>query len=242
MTVSTEIIKLSDVDSTNEYVKRLYDKQTLKHGLVVIAEQQNKGKGQHGKLWESDKGENLLFTLFLKAKTERTKEEFSFAISVAVLELLKKFLPLEEVKVKWPNDLLVNGEKIAGILIENRLRGDSIEGSFVGVGLNVNQCLFPRFTRAACSLKSITGKETDACLLAQELRHLIVLNLKKSKKEVKDSYDKALYLYGQEAPFLHNGKQVLLTVLKVNDRGQLIVNDKHESQLGFDLGELKYLV
>ena len=241
MKLSDEIIKLNEVDSTNEYMKNLYSKQIIEHGLVVVAAEQNKGRGQHGKLWDSNVGENLLFTFFSK-KTRLTKEQFSFAVSVAVLELVKRYVSQEKVTVKWPNDVLVNGEKIAGILIENRLKGDSIEASFVGVGLNVNQLSFSRFTRMACSLKSLTGKTIDVDVLTKELWQLVALNLERNEEEVKALYDASLYVLGEKVPFLVKGKQTQLTVVKVNLKGELVVRNDEGKLLFFYMGELKYLI
>ncbi|MFT6716853.1 MAG: BirA family biotin operon repressor/biotin-[acetyl-CoA-carboxylase] ligase [Saprospiraceae bacterium] len=238
---TVEIIRLEEVDSTNEYMKRLYSGQSLQHGLVVVANKQTMGKGQLGKVWESKEKENLLFTFFSSEKKGKTKEEFSFLVSIALLELIKEYLPQEDITIKWPNDLLVDGKKIAGILIENRFRGDSIEASFVGVGMNVNQSVFPRFTRQGCSFKSITGEQFDVYLLAKKLQHLFFLNAKKSKKEIKRSYDKSLYLVGQKSCFLLRGSQVFLTIIKVNTKGQLVTRNEKGELLEFNVGELKYL-
>jgi BirA family biotin operon repressor/biotin-[acetyl-CoA-carboxylase] ligase len=247
---TNKIIKLQEVDSTNEYMKRLYVDGQVLNGLVVVAESQMEGKGQVGKMWESDKGKNLLFTLFLKpedsfqlgGETKQSKEQFSFAVSVSVLQLVKEILPRHEVTIKWPNDVLVEGEKIAGILIENRFRGGDFEGCFIGVGLNVNQTKFPRFTRLACSLKSILGYDVNVGELPSKLQQLILLNVKSDTAVIKIQYESVLYKSGQEIPFLYKGKQELFTITTVDEEGRLVVKTKIGEELNLAMGEIKYLI
>jgi len=231
-------------------MKRLYANGQVSNGQVVVAECQIQGKGQMSKQWVSEQGKNLLFTLFSKPQNnfnlssglKQTKEEFSFAISVSVLQLVEKLVPDQDVTIKWPNDVLVDGEKIAGILIENRLRGGVVEGCFAGVGLNVNQTNFQRFARGACSLKSILGYEVNVIDMASKLQELIMLNLQSDPIDVKIDYESGLYKSGQEVPFLYKGKQELFTIIKVDQQGQLVVKKKSGGLLSLVMGEVKYLI
>jgi BirA family biotin operon repressor/biotin-[acetyl-CoA-carboxylase] ligase len=236
-----KIIKLIEVDSTNEYTKRLYAESSIQHGAVVIAKQQIKGKGQRGKSWKSKKGDNLLFTYFSDADLTFSKEQFSFAVSVAVCKLICKYIDNKKVSIKWPNDILVDGEKIAGILIENRIKGGVVVASFVGVGLNVNQVQFPRFTRGACSLKSLNDCDYDVDKIAFELRECLINSFNTASAVVKANYLGSLYQIGQSIPFLQGGKQLRYTIVNVNSDGQLVVMNEEQETLVFDQGDLKYL-
>ena len=150
-------------------------------------------------------------------------------------------MPGQKSTIKWPNDVLVNGDKIAGILIENRFAGTSLVASFVGIGLNVNQELFPRFTRPACSLKNLTGSSHQPLDLATQLTVMLTQQFKKGAKETKEQYDQKLYLRGMTVPFLQQGKQVLYTVKGVSTRGKLELCNEAGELFQFDVGELKFL-
>jgi BirA family transcriptional regulator, biotin operon repressor / biotin---[acetyl-CoA-carboxylase] ligase len=236
-----EIVQLKEVDSTNDYMKRLHQKQITVDGCTVIAEEQKNGKGQRGKSWESESGKNLLFTFFSDNQENKAKEQLSFAVSVALVKLIDSLVPGEKATVKWPNDVLVNGDKIAGILIENRFSGTSLAASFIGIGLNVNQELFPRFTRPACSLKNLTGVKHQLLDIASQLKVMLTKQLNKGAEETKKQYDQKLYLRGMTVPFLQQGKQVLYTVKGVSMGGKLELCNAAGELFQFDLGELKFL-
>ncbi|MBO6517121.1 MAG: biotin--[acetyl-CoA-carboxylase] ligase, partial [Bacteroidia bacterium] len=103
---------------------------------------QEKGRGQNGRTWESSNTQNALFSLYLRPAflSKNHLQTISFAIGLGVRAAVQQYLPQAEVKLKWPNDVLADGKKISGVLIENSL-GQDIR-SIVGVGLNVNQTEF----------------------------------------------------------------------------------------------------
>ena len=105
-----------------------------------MADFQTKGKGQRGKEWQSEPGENLLCSMIVQPTSIRASEQFylTMAVSLAIYETLID-LGIEEVQIKWPNDIYVKGKKICGILIESNLSGDRFDNVILGMGLNVNQ-------------------------------------------------------------------------------------------------------
>jgi len=151
-------IYLDRVDSTNDWCRR--NLSELQLPACVVADFQEKGKGQYGREWMSNRGENLLCSLVFKPAGLEAFQGFhvSKVLAVSLAEMLQTFIP--DVKIKWPNDILVSRRKIAGILIENSISGAFLKHSVAGTGLNLNQKEFPDFSDAleATSLNKETGK------------------------------------------------------------------------------------
>lgn len=133
-----KLFVFESIDSTNTCAKTLAQADTPE-GTVVIAEFQTHGKGRHGRPWNSQSGENLLFSVVLRPSLPRTSAGLlTFFAAVSVSRGIEQVCgkPME---YKWPNDLLFHGRKTCGILLENSLDGKGVEYSVVGVGVNVNQ-------------------------------------------------------------------------------------------------------
>ena len=141
MTKRNDIIWLKEVESTNRYARMNIDR--LDNLSVVSAFCQSAGRGQGDHQWHSSPGENLTFTVILKEPAIAPIEQsiISDTTANAVVELLEK----HGIKawIKPPNDIWVDTKKICGILIEHSLRADRISWSIIGIGLNVNQTIFP---------------------------------------------------------------------------------------------------
>ena len=155
------IIRVDEVESTNFYLKKTVREQHPEEGSLVIAEYQSGGRGQMGTSWFSSKGENLLFSLLIYPKGVAANEQFiiSRIASLAVKNTLDHFT--NDIRIKWPNDIYWKDQKIAGILIENDIQGKHIENSVIGIGINVNQQIFPPELPNPVSLRQITGSELD---------------------------------------------------------------------------------
>ncbi len=139
-----QVIFVPECHSTNDEVQRLLQQSGSPEGLVVITANQTAGRGQRGNAWESEPGKNLTFSIGLKPHFLDPKRQFylSMAVSLGLFDCISTVLPELEVKIKWPNDIMLNGKKTCGILIENQLAGQVFDRSVVGIGLNVNQVLF----------------------------------------------------------------------------------------------------
>lgn len=137
-----KIIRLSVVDSTNIYTSKMLSQSDIPEWTTVVADHQTQGKGQRGRVWESQLGRNLLCSTVIYPTNLMPDQNFIIAMlsSVAVVSLLETFDI--SAQIKWPNDILVNEKKIAGILVENQIVRNRIESSVVGLGLNVNQTSF----------------------------------------------------------------------------------------------------
>ena len=150
----------SVVDSTNIRARMIAD-EGAPEGTIVVAETQLKGKGRRGKSWFSPAGQGIYVSVILRPRvppSEATQLVLMAAVAAAEALLVHAAVPIA---VKWPNDILVGGKKIAGILTEMRLDGDRIDHVVIGMGVNVNtpaESLPPEIAATATSLRAETGR------------------------------------------------------------------------------------
>ncbi len=142
------------IDSTNSEALRQFSQ--CDDFTVFAAKFQTGGRGQKGTKWESAPGENLTFSTILKPKNIKAQDQFIVAQVVTVG--IRRYLIERGVEstIKWPNDIYAADKKICGILIENFVTGDTLSGSIVGIGLNVNQSLFQSDAPNPVSMSTIT--------------------------------------------------------------------------------------
>jgi BirA family biotin operon repressor/biotin-[acetyl-CoA-carboxylase] ligase len=171
-----KLIKLNAIDSTNDFLKKLARNEGLENYTTVVAQSQTKGKGQMGSTWESEYGKNLIMSILIKDVLPSTQSIFhlNIAISLAVIQALKD-LNIKNCSIKWPNDIMSDNKKIAGILIENSFKSEKRIESIVGIGLNVNQNDFSHLPKAS-SLSVLAKKEFDLDLILD----LILFQIKKN--------------------------------------------------------------
>lgn len=238
------IIRLDEVDSTNTFASRFIKNDNAEEGTVILAEYQNKGRGQKGSNWESEKGMNLTFSFILRPEFLEAQKQFYILMSVSlgivdVINLLgvKSF-------IKWPNDIFINNRKTGGILIENYLFGNKISATVVGVGINVNQTLFAYAGSQATSLKIETKLDFDR----NELFHLLLNSLNKwigrlyGKKYdiIRKTYLKHLLLYNQWAEYIDAGGKMHGCIRGVSEEGQLLVEDQQGNIRNYGFKEIEY--
>lgn len=126
---------LETTDSTNERALELLA-TGAPEGSMVVADHQTTGRGRRGRSWESPPGSGLLFSLVLRPDTSEALEILTTALGVATAEAIEQATGVAA-GLKWPNDVTVGGRKLAGILVESRLSGGTIEGAVAGMGVNV---------------------------------------------------------------------------------------------------------
>jgi BirA family biotin operon repressor/biotin-[acetyl-CoA-carboxylase] ligase len=228
-------IFLEETSSTNEALKIEELNKKLPEGAVLYTNFQSKGKGQQEAKWESEPHKNILLSVLYYPVFLKPEEQMwlNMAISLACKKFLSQLIPENEVFIKWPNDLVCEGKKLGGILIENSLQGAKIRSSIVGIGINVNQTEFT--IEKAGSISQITNKELNI----KELRQSLFLcldeyySLLKAKQfsSIKSQYESYLLFKGKEALFLIDGNEVLATVLGIGNYGKLhlLINDEIKS-------------
>jgi len=170
------LIELSTIDSTNIYAMAQIKAGLSKSGSCYTADFQTNGKGQHGRVWESSKGQNLLCSYILELNTLDTLKNWTPAdqigFSAAIALGIRAFFDAHtngDTKIKRPNDIYWRDRKAGGILIENLLKGTEWTWAVVGIGININQTVFSPEAPNPVSLKQITGRDWDILSLQEAL-------------------------------------------------------------------------
>jgi BirA family biotin operon repressor/biotin-[acetyl-CoA-carboxylase] ligase len=240
------IIKLNAIDSTNSYLKSAAQKKALQNFTVVMAKHQLQGRGQMGTVWESESGKNLTFSVLIQFSNFKVTNQFylSMAVALGVLNAIKQFVN-KMLYIKWPNDILAEQDKIAGILIENVLSGIRIKHAIVGIGLNVNQEIFSENIKKITSLKKLTGTTFDLDELLQKIIKSIQFYIHyieiEDYKTLKEMYVASLYKFQTPAMFEDlQGTIFLGKIIDISEEGQLVVELENETIRRFSLKEIKF--
>jgi len=234
------------VDSTNNYAASLPESDKVE-GLVVVAEEQSQGRGQGSKIWLSEPGKNLMATVLLRPLFLDTSRVFVLnkAVALSITHAVNEGLQAKKAKIKWPNDVLCDGLKLAGILTENVVRGSQIVSYLAGFGVNVNQINFPPEAGRPGSIQLISGRETqvDDVLeaICSKLEAYYLLLRSGRFEEIAKEYDDHLWqcsvrirLKGEETDFKAQVKGV-------DAAGKLLVSDAHGNTLALAHGEAELL-
>jgi BirA family biotin operon repressor/biotin-[acetyl-CoA-carboxylase] ligase len=241
-------IHLESVDSTNTYLQEWLSKNSPIEGTVVWADAQTAGRGQVGSRWEAAVKENLTASFLFLPKWLAARERFclSQAVALAIYDcLLAEGIAEADLRIKWPNDIYVGRHKIAGVLIENELRGAFLERSIVGIGINVNQVEFGQQLYKATSIKKNLKKNSDITQLLGRLSAFLeyrYLQLKKNAVAIRESYIERLYQY--QIPALYQIKATSLvvsgTIAGISEDGRLMLSYNNKLDY-FDIKELYFL-
>lgn len=231
-------------ESTNIHALEAIHAKKAKNGDIFWTDYQTKGKGQRGGFWKANKGENLLFSLVLEPNLSVEKQFYLSMIAALSVHDLLLHIGIEKVKVKWPNDVLVDGKKIAGILIENSLQGSKINYSIIGIGLNVNQVDFKEVDRKATSIalelhsehrvKTIFGLWQDA------FRPYYDWYLSNAWEKIKDYYLKSLFAYQTPYRFKDDSGEFIASIIGIEESGKLLLRKNSEIR-SYNLKEVKFI-
>ena len=245
--IGQKIIHLSEIDSTNNYAARQVKENKALEGLVVWADYQTEGKGQRSKIWESEKGKNLLCSIVLMPNFIDVSHQFILnkAIAVAVLKTAEMICPGSFIKIKWPNDILMDNKKLAGILLEATIIGSQIGSLIVGVGMNVNQRSLQVEGREAVSIAQELGNEIPIEAVLQTFCKFLeveYLKLKAGKySQIDADYQQNLWKLNEIQLFETEGQAVQLKIKSVDENGLLVTENEQGETIKFKNGELVYL-
>ena len=185
-------ILLDKVGSTQDFAMELLKSHSNHHGTVILAHSQENGKGRLDKRWESQEGKNFMGSVIIHSPPALDKNNFnliSMFTAIAVHESIE-LLVKSEVKIKWPNDILVSNKKVAGILIYNQWRAQHPVLSILGIGVNINQSEFPTHLSQASSLKIMSQSNLDIAYYTE----LLIASLNKWYPALsEDRYDEILH-------------------------------------------------
>ena len=240
-----QLIKLDAIDSTNEFLKGLSNKQNLENFTVVTAESQTKGKGQMGSVWSSEAGKNLIMSVLVKDFLFDINQIFTLniAISLAVIETLES-INIPDLSIKWPNDIMSYNKKIGGIVIENSIKGEDTITSIVGLGLNVNQTNFENLPKAS-SLAVIANTTFDKGILLKMIIENLELKLQQwnqFSEKFWSHYTDRLFKKGVPMPFSDQNNINFMGIIQgVSTIGKLQVLLEDDSIAEFDIKEIQML-
>ena len=241
-----KLIKLDAIPSTNDFLKELSRNQELKNWTTVIANNQTKGKGQMGAVWESEIGKNLIMSVFIKDILFENSKKFDLnvAVSLAIISVLET-LNIPNLSIKWPNDIMSDSKKIGGILIENTFKWDKSVESIVGIGLNVNQINFSDLPRAS-SIGLIMKENYDLeSLLKQIIKEIIVnsnLILNTSFDNSRANYQNLLFKINVPMAFERASNLKFMGIIKsVSENGLLEILLEDDTIKQFSIKEILML-
>ncbi len=227
-TFDNQLIELESVDSTNNYAMARIHEGMASDGLVFLARHQWAGKGQRGKFWLDEPGQNLIMSLVIEPGTLKISQQFLFstAIALGILDIIQT-IDNGNWRIKWPNDIYWNDRKAAGILIESVIKGKNWPFAVVGIGMNLNQESFPDEISNAISLKQITRLNFEPGSIARKLVISIqsrIAFLRKDPVKILNEFNKYLYKRN-EYLVLKKGNELISTkIIGVNETGELITD------------------
>lgn len=226
--IGQKILCFDEIDSTNLEVKR----QALddeKHGLVVVAEEQLKGRGRKGRQWVSPKGKGIWMSLMLKPELSPISAPMlTLVAGLAVCEAIQEQTGLEA-QIKWPNDIVVRKKKVCGILTEMNGEIDHLNYIVLGIGVNVNVEGFPKeLEDIATSLKIASGKEVSRVQLLQRILEKLegyykIFEIDGNLKNLIEAYKSHCITYNKEVKVLGPVETIEGIVVDITNQGELII-------------------
>ena len=247
----SDIIWLDSVDSTNEEAKRRF--HICDNLSVLSALSQSSGRGQMGNVWLSESGTNLTFSIILKlgdGPMSRIQAYDQFAICEIAALAVSDYLNSLDIPamIKWPNDIYVNDKKICGILIENRIRGEWLSGSIIGIGLNVNQDTFDASLPNPTSMCLETSRKYDIHECLEVFMHIFkeyhdrYLNIKGGLNRLRTLYLAQMWHKDEYHRYLAAGEEFAGIIRGISDIGRLIVETKKGELKEFAFKEIEYII
>ncbi len=216
-----------EIHSTHTRVHRMASKNRPTEGTVILADFQYQGIGQRGRVWDSNKAQNLLFSSILYPPLSKIHHVFMMNVisSLAICDTLESFLSNTSIKVKWPNDVFASGKKISGILVQTAYKGQSeLDYLVLSIGLNVNQLVWKQELNAS-SMMEISSRAFNR----QEILNVLCLSLERRYEQLKsedistlmDSYNSRLFNKNEFIELHLDGIWVKEKLLSVNPDGSL---------------------
>lgn len=246
MIIGSSVRHYEKVSSTNTVASALLREATPPEGTVITASFQESGRGQGGNRWESEPGSNLLMSVILYPVMVKPAEQFvlSRMISLAVHDLVSLFTP--DASIKWPNDIYVRDDKIAGILIENSIMGETLGSTVAGIGLNVNQTVFKSDAPNPVSLATVTGTGHDLSDISGKLMKMIDrwygMVIRGETATLENGYQRVLYRSGEWHLYRDKGGRFEGMIERVMPDGMLVVRKKTGKTAEYAFKEIDYIL
>lgn len=249
-TMGCHVVSFQVVDSTNDQGKQL-GKEGCPHGTLVLADEQSKGRGRRGKVWESPQGTGIFMSLVLRPTfSPNIAPMLTLVMAYSIGRVLKQLsaqyplLKSNSVQIKWPNDIIVNGKKVCGILTEMSLNKEQVDYVIIGVGINVNMEAFPReIEEMATSLAIEFGekmvRETIVEMILEEFEQQYeAFCEEQSLGFLQDGYNHMLVNANKEVRVLDPRGEYEGIAKGIDDKGKLLVYNNLGEEIKIDAGEV----
>ena len=249
--IGKNVLFLPEVESTNTYAINLLRNVNVVDGTIIYTNNQTQGKGQRGAVWTSEIGKNIMLSVILQPRFLDINKSFylSKITALACYDVLTEILDSShyDIKIKWPNDILVNKKKIGGILIENNLSGNTIHHAVIGIGLNVNQEDFGGLSLLATSIKLQRDINYNTSMVLESICSKLekwYFKLKESKLDyINSNYLSQLYGLNQIHLFIDKNEQEFYAeIISVEENGKLVLKNATNDLLFFDIKEVKLII
>ena len=229
---------IANAVSTNKLLQKMVEQKRLlgsrlPDAFALYTDFQTSGRGMGSNTWFSDNGKNLLVSFFFNTSLPASRQFiFNEYFALATREILARYVP--DVQIKWPNDIYVRGQKIAGILIEHNVKGDKLYQTIAGIGININQEKFPENLPNPTSILLETGRRLEPCDFLKEYQELLLQRYGmvsiENEEEFHQQYLNHLFLKDKSSSFFIHGEKTEATILDVNEYGQLCLQDAEKKQ------------
>lgn len=243
--IGKHIIRLQLADSTNNYANTQLIGNELNDGTVFLAYEQSAGRGQMKNLWESEPGKNLTFSIVVFPDFLDIRRQFmlSKVVTLGIYTAMGKYV--DNLRIKWPNDIYAGNQKLGGILIENSIMYSSIKSSVIGIGINVNQTVFLGTAPNPVSLKNLTNQQYDCELVLSEILSGIDFYyalLKEGEAELIDQeFISVLYRRNEKHWFRTDQERFEGEIIGINEIGQLLIRKQDGEIRDFHFKEVEFL-
>ena len=245
--IGRRLVYRPETESTMDDARRMLERFRLTNGAVVLAESQSAGRGRNGRSWVSVPDVSLLFTIVLMTESREQQRHLAYvtplAIALAVEETLAARGGDVQVDLKWPNDVQIDGRKIAGILIETTETEQGQPVALVGAGINVNMdvSLYPEIAGVATSIRSATGIELPREeLLAAVCNHLEALHEEAlaGSRAPFEAWKARLVTLGREVTAFRGAEVLEGTAVDVDEDGTLVIETAAGNRVHVEAGDV----
>ena len=234
-----KIYIFDSIDSTNQKAKELAY-QDVSHGTLVVADTQSQGRGRRGRSWSSMSGEGIYMSFLLKPDFALDKASMlTLVTALAVVKGIETFCGKQKAQIKWPNDIVINGKKICGILTEMELEQGNIHHIVIGIGINVHNKAFPNeIASIAGSIRTELGMDISREKLIEE----ILINFEKYYELFLRTENMSLFLQEYEEVLVNKNQKVKVLdpldeyegiALGITKMGELLVDTGKEKRKVF---------
>ena len=230
--------------STNDDCIRLLQ-EGAQHGIVVVAGEQRSGKGRRGRTWSSPPGEAVYMSLGLRPEILPDRAPMlTLVMALSVVRALEEVTGMHDFGIKWPNDIVINGRKVCGILTEMRLAKESIDCVVIGVGINLNQREFaPELTETATSLIMECGRRFDC----EQVIEAVLANFEIYYKKFAEKCDMSTIMGEYVEKMINRDREVRVldphgeytaVARGINEMGELLVEKEDGTREAVYAGEV----